>query len=193
MTVPVSTNPFAATAPASPGESTPVVASSPFASAAPIDPNAPQPFGDPTDTVFEFNLDGISGSMFVPAGSYLFRLADITEEVSANSGNNMWVFHLAVIQKADGNASEHAGKVMKRFCALTPSALGILAATVDAFYLRQENGSPRFRKSEAINRMVYGEVVDGEYNGRKTTNLQNLYPYTTNPGAKWSAAGINLT
>lgn len=172
-------------------------AASPFAPPANSAPAAAAPladavpFGDPTDEVFEFDLTGVSSSNFVGAGTYLLRLADV-ERGTSRAGNPQWIFSFAVIQNADGTPSSHAGKIVKKFCALTPNALGILAGVLEALYLRKEGESPSFKKSDSLNRLCYGMVEDGEYEGRKTTNLNQLFPYEVNPGAKWSPEGIRL-
>lgn len=177
-------NPFKAPAPTE-GESSPEPASM---------SNTVSPFGNPDDDTFEFDLTNVQGYIQVPAGWYTLRLADVTKEVSAKSGNNMWVFHFEIVGQADGTPTQYAGRTVKKFCALTDSAAGILADTLKALNAGAAGSVAKFSRRETINTLCYGEMVPGEYNGQPNTSLGKTAPYNP-PGAKYnpSSPGIPVT
>jgi hypothetical protein len=169
---------------------------SPFAQtsagSAPVETPPAPGFGTPDDETFAFDLTNAQSSGLIAEGTYLLHLIDLTQETSSK-GNPMWVFKFEILRKSDGTETSQKGRSISKKCAITESALGILASTVEALGLgRSGQADMNFKKSQALGRLCYGDVAAGSYvdnsgNERKSSNLNNLYPFDP-IGAKWDRA-----
>lgn len=142
-------------------------------------PNAAKAFGKPNkDEVFEFEIpEGADGR--IPPGSYEMKLVGLKKQIAKASGNNMWVFQFVVTK------GPHAGQDFPVFCSLTPSAIWKLTETLTALGFEIVGGQPiSFSKSDALGRMVMGEVVDDNYQGQDRSTLQKVTPHPKGAGYK---------
>lgn len=148
--------------------------------------NLGTPFGTPeSEDEFSFDLSNAQSQAVITPGRYIATLSDLVKGTS-QSGNPMWTFTFTIHRMGDGSETPFAGRTLKKFCALTPAALGIFTNVVEALGLGEPGKPMKFTKQEALNRLVYINVAAGEYNGQPQANVQQLNPYEP-IGKKYSA------
>lgn len=136
------------------------------------------PFGQPeSDDEFSFDLSNAQSQALIPAQRYIGCLSDLVKGTSS-SGNPMWTFTFTILRNADSSETPFTGRTMRKFCALTPAAIGIFTNVVESLGLGEAGKPMHFTKSDALNRMCYFDVSIGEYNGQPQSNIGRLYPYT---------------
>lgn len=144
------------------------------------------PFGSPdSEDDFSFDLTHSQTQAVIAPNRYAVVCTDVSQQISQNSGNNMWVFTFTILKNADGSDTPFAGRTIKKYCAITPAAEGILINTVEALGLGKTGEPMRFKKADAQNRLAILNVTAGTYNGNPSANAGNMSPW--NPvGQKYS-------
>jgi hypothetical protein len=117
---------------------------------------------------------------------YVFRLIDVQFEYS-QAGNPMWTWDFACVSDLKGN-QDHAGKEMRYWTALTPSALFKVEEVMNALNVTTDDkGKAKFKKSDVVGVLVLGHVVESEYQGQKRPSLESVAPHPQ--GAGYRGAG----
>lgn len=169
MSAPIGTNPFL-------NQQAP-------AQSATADPSL-TPFGNPEDEdTFRFDLSNAQSSAPIRPGTYLVYCIDLAKGTS-QANNPKWDFKLEIIRKANGEPDDQATRTLNKSCALTETALGILAETLEGLGLGGSGKMADFKRQDALGRLCYVEVTKGEYNNRPTANVGRVFPFDP-PGARW--------
>lgn len=126
--------------------------------------------GDGMDEEFSYDLPEDTGTRIKEA-RYAFKVIGL-DKSNSQAGNPMWIFTLV------GLHGEAGGREFKIYCALTPAALWKLNDTLKALQLGTPGQKTAFKKSDAIGKLVWGDVKDSEYKGRKGSSIEELHTMT---------------
>lgn len=125
--------------------------------------------------VFEVDLSNVQEGFRIPPGQYPARLVSL-EKKDSKAGNPMWVWDYEVT-----GPEQHRGFKIRNHTVLQPNALWKLNETMAALGLRPEDGQASFTKEDAINRKCVVELVDGEYESEKRSELKKVLPHPDGP------------
>lgn len=134
------------------------------------------PFGGPGDEDDEFVIEegldeDTGGQYYVGEGTYRAKVVEVVKGES-KAGNPMWTWTLTVV---GGGDKQYHGKELRTWTALTPAAMWKLREVLVALGLAKEGEKGvRFKGSDAIGKECQITVEDGEYGGRKTSNVAKL-------------------
>lgn len=115
---------------------------------------------------FEYQMEE-EGSTTLKSGTYPARLTKLSKEKS-KSGNPMWVWEFLPL------VENYQGFPLRVFTALTPSAQWKVAETISAFGVEVKGNKIAFDKNDVIGRVVEIEVVEQEYNGKPSLNINRV-------------------
>lgn len=128
------------------------------------------PFGTPAESDDTFSVEAIEDTGYrIEKGKYVGKLIDLQKGTS-KAANPMWIW-VFVLLNGPG-----AGRELKVWTALTSAAMWKLAEVLAALGLGQTGKATQFKKSEAIGKLAILDVVDDEYQGKKSSKVENMYP-----------------
>jgi hypothetical protein len=127
------------------------------------------------DEEIEADLSGVEGDFVFPDGDYPFRCIDVAVDYSKASGNKMYVWSFQ-------GGSQLRGLTFKVFTALTPAAMWKLSEVIEAMGLGKKGEKVRFKKKDAIGKMVIGKLEKSEWEGQKRSSIAKVKPYVALPG-----------
>lgn len=120
----------------------------------------------------EYNLEDMIKR--IPEGTHPARLVNIKDSES-QAGNQMLIWEFIIM------SGPAAGMSISAFTALTPAAMWKVQGILTGLGL-----TPKFRRSDAINRMCLINVVHETYNGADRDSLKDVLPHPNGVGSVWS-------
>ena len=115
--------------------------------------------------VFEVDLTLANSTM--PEGLYKVKCVGVEQTVSKQE-NPMFAWNFVVIE------SEHAGKDLKYYTALTPSSIWKASEVIIALGIGTAGQKIRFTQKDVINKECYAYIEDSEYNGQVRSNISSV-------------------